>query len=358
MRNKVYNLETEHKQRITHFKKQTEHKNKLNAEKVRLQLEIENIKDKKRKLQKQERLAELKSQIENITVDKDKRDYFKQTSKLLYDYYVDSNVENIDMDTKDKPGSLGNIISVVSSSNKSEIFDKYMSTLYSDHEINVNMMQNKERTCDCGNELTTKRSEGELVCMGCGQSYDDIIDSEKRAYKNVPPDVTYFAYKRMNHLNELLAQFQGKENTNITLDTYELIRDELKKRRFYDYDKLTPLMIRKILKKLKLTHYYDHVPHIIHKLNGKPILTINHETEQKIRGMFTQLQEPFVECRPKNRHNFLNYSYTLYKIFELLGLDEFLHCFVLFKNSEKLYIHDCIWKCICSKLQWEFLKTI
>lgn len=361
MSRKGSNLEIEHKKKINMFHKQLEKKNKLNASKVRLNIELQKTTNKIKKTQIEEKIDIVNTQIAEITVDKDKRDYFKKTSKLLYDYYINPNTEHITDEYEEKPlksGSLHDILQIISSSNKLEIYDKYMSIIHSDYEVDINKMYVPDKICECGNEMILNRSSGECLCTVCGSSYDDIIDSEKRAYKNVPPDITYFAYKRMNHLNEMLAQFQGKENANITSDTYDLIKNELKKQRHTNLNILTPLLIRKILKKLKLTQYYDHVPYIIHKINGLPILTINHETEQKIRGMFTQIQEPFVSCRSKNRQNFLSYPYTLYKIFQLLGLDEFLHCFVLLQSPERLYEHDRIWKCICDALSWETYDTI
>ena len=43
---------------------------------------------------------------------------------------------------------------------------------------------------------------------------------------------------------------------------------KLKKR--IDNGDLTPSKVREILKKLKKNKYYEHVPHIINKLNGLP----------------------------------------------------------------------------------------
>ena len=81
-------------------------------------------------------------------------------------------------------------------------------------------------------------------------------------------------------------------------------------------------------------------------------------TEEKLRTMFKEIQTPFMKHCPKDRKNFLSYSYVLHKFVELLGLDEFLPCFPLLKSREKLLQQDRIWKQICQELKWEFIKSI
>lgn len=347
---KLYNLESEHKKMLLLFKKKTELKAKLNAERIRL-LALP-IQDENTKL----KIKELTKNIDEIKVEEEQKQYFLKASKLLYDYYKKDNVDNTEK--KESTGTIHDMIHVVKTSNKALILEKYMNNVNSQHETNIIEIDNNHNICECGVELTLKRSEGELVCMKCGKSNDYVIDSEKKSYKNVPPDITYFAYKRINHFNELIAQFQAKETTNIPVELYNDIKKELKKQRITDLSKLTPEDLRKILKKIKMTQYYDHIPHILHKLNGKPILTLSREMEHKLRSMFKDLQEPFVECCPDNRNNFLNYSYTFYKLFELLELDEFLDCFPKLISKEKRFNMDIIWKCICQKLKWQFIKSV
>jgi hypothetical protein len=82
------------------------------------------------------------------------------------------------------------------------------------------------------------------------------------------------------------------------------------------------------------------------------------ELEEKLRLMFKEIQGPFMEVCPKNRTNFLNYSYVLHKFVELLGLDKYIEYFPLLKDREKLHQSDMIWKKICEKLGWHFIKSI
>jgi hypothetical protein len=113
--------------------------------------------------------------------------------------------------------------------------------------------------------------------------------------------------------------------------------------------------MKTILKKLRLNSYYEHIPHIMSKITGKPPPTINRETEEKLKNMFKEIQITFAKHKPDDRINFLSYSYTLHKMCELLELDEFLKCFPLLKSREKLRTQDKIWFLITKDLNWEML---
>ena len=80
--------------------------------------------------------------------------------------------------------------------------------------------------------------------------------------------------------------------------------------------------------------------------------------EEKLKKMFDKIQEPFEKHCPKDRINFLSYSYVLHKFFQLLELDDYVRCFPLLKSRTKLRIQDEIWKKICEELDWEFIPTI
>lgn len=116
--------------------------------------------------------------------------------------------------------------------------------------------------------------------------------------------------------------------------------------------------MKKVLKKLGLHQYYEHTTYIISKLSKIPPPTISRETEDKIRLMFRQIQPSFEKYCPKNRTNFLSYSYVLHKIFELLELDDFIKYFPLLKSRDKLKQQDKIWEMICNDLSWDFYPSI
>ena len=210
----------------------------------------------------------------------------------------------------------------------------------------------------CETEMVFYHNEATLGCPGCGYQDFILVDSEKPSYKDPPREISYFAYKKINHFNEWLAQFQAKESTDIPADVYENILAEIKKERITDPRTLKPQKLREVLKKLHLNKFYEHIPHILHRMNAFCAPTMSREMEDKLRYMFKEIQPSFIRHCPRGRSNFLSYSYVLYKFCQLLELDDFLPCFPLLKSHEKLYMQDNIWQKICVDLGWEFIRTI
>ena len=243
--------------------------------------------------------------------------------------------------------------------NKDTIYEKFM-LLIDKNYININNdnidvfdMCNK-----CMIEMLLNNNTGQLICPKCGMMENIIVDSDKPSFKEPPKEMTSFCYKRINHLNEFLAQFQAKETTDIPEDVYNEILMEIKKERITNMAVITPDKMRILLKKIKKNDYYEHIPYIINQLNGLPAPVIAPEIEEIIRGMFKAIQIPFEKYCPQKRKNFLSYNYVMYKFFELLELDEYLDCFQLLKSRTKLHQQDEIWKNICKDLNWEFIKSL
>ena len=242
--------------------------------------------------------------------------------------------------------------------NKEDLVRDYMRIIDPNNQ-NMNFYDRNYFICPtCNIEKNVVPSEGIMVCVQCGSVERIIIDSEKPSYKDPPHEVSYFAYKRINHFSEWLSQFQAKESTDIPQEVYDKILIEIRKERIKNPESLSHHKIREYLKKLKLNKYYEHVPHILNKINGISPPTVSREIEERLRFMFKEIQAPFIEVCPKNRKNFLSYSYVLHKFVELLGLNEYKKCFPLLKSREKLHQQDMIWKEICNRLGWPFHKSI
>lgn len=269
--------------------------------------------------------------------------------------------ENTESDTNNEEYIESANINEQPVKNKANLFSEYMVLVDSDYACEFKKhAYGKIRMCEtCNIEKTLINSDGILVCQKCGEVERIIIDSEKPNYKEaITENKTGYPYKRSNHLNEWLSQFQAKESIDIPDGIYDMIIAELRKNRIYDMKKLALQQMKKILKSLRLTQYYGHATYIISKLSGISPPTINRETEDKIRLMFRQIQVSFEKNCPKGRTNFLSYSYVLHKFFQLLELDEFVKYFPLLKSREKLKIQDEIWEKICYDLNWEYYPSI
>ena len=211
----------------------------------------------------------------------------------------------------------------------------------------------------CEVEMTFYQNEAKLGCPSCGHEEFILIDSEKPSYKDPPREITYFAYKKINHFNEWLAQFQAKENTDIPQDIIEAVLAEIRKERIRDPKKVKKEKIHQILQKLKLSKMYDHVQQIKNRIQQQmTTLVLSRENEERLQFMFKEIQPAFIKFCPKGRSNFLSYPYVLSKLCQLLEMDEFLPCFQLLKSREKLYQQDQVWQKICTEMGWQFIRSI
>ena len=213
-------------------------------------------------------------------------------------------------------------------------------------------------TCSkhCSGELIAVEQEGVKICNKCGQRSQFLLTNDKPSYKEPPKEVCFYAYKRINHFREILAQFQAKETTQIPEKVLEDIKSQIKKERITIKD-ITNLKAKDILKKLGYNKYYEHIPFIKEKLGIKPP-TMTQHLEDKLCSLFMDIQRPYAKHCPESRVNFLNYYYVLYKMCELLEEKQFLPYFPMLKDKVKRIEQDEIWKKICHELDWEFIPTV
>ena len=240
---------------------------------------------------------------------------------------------------------------------KKDLINEYMSNIddtilkseYNDYKI--------DKCKYCNLPFRLDMIEGYLMCEKCGNTEDTIIITDKSSYNDPPREISYFAYKRINHFNEWLAQFQAKETTEIPDTIYKDIYNELKKNMNLDLNHINYKQIREILKKLKYNKYYEHIPHIINIISGKKAPCLTRESEERLRSLFKEIQIPFIRNCPSSRKNFLSYSYVLHKFCELLEYDHLIDFFPLLKSREKLQQQDKIWESICKDLKWEYIPS-
>jgi len=331
-----------------------------------------------------ERDAEaLEKRMKSIEDGSDLLDYYLRSGDILYNYYdiqdqIQKGTQNFSAN-KAKPGSILAILEEVAQDE--EQGDAYKTSMLG--SANKGLQRNQllndylqledpsmaRNTADeyddpwtlcerCGNEMIMCLNEANLTCSKCGHQEFILVDSDKPSYKDPPREVSYYAYKKINHFNEWLAQFQAKESTEIPADIYDTILVQLKKERITNMSALKPTKLREILRKMKCSKYYEHIPHIINRLNGQNAPFMSREDEEKLRHMFREIQPSFKKHCPKGRRNFLSYGYVLYKFCELLEMDEYLACFPLLKNRDKLYLQDKTWQRICQEMRWSFIRTV
>jgi uncharacterized Zn finger protein (UPF0148 family) len=290
------------------------------------------------------------------------QEYYLKNMDLLDEYYKkqDTSSTGPTLQSKDANTFMKFFTAAVpceSGMSRKQMFDEYVQRMKLSNGPDVVQLMT-EHCVQCNVAREEISSEGILVCPMCGSEEYALVVSDFPSFRDPPKERNNYAYKKINHLNEILNQFQAKESTIIPEEVMNEVVLEIRKRRINNIADLTEEDIRQILKKLNRSKYYEHRAHILSRLNGNPPPTITPEIEEKIRAMFQDIQAPFLLYCPNDRTNFLSYSYILYKFFELLDLDEYKVFFPLLKSRDRLIAHDQIWKKICDYLQWEFITSV
>ena len=353
-------LDNKHNELLTKFNKNEveiipEYKQKILEIKNRLKSEKLNISDV---LDLKDEILDYKEKIKLL--ENEKKKYFLNNSKYIFDYF--ENKKEISEGT-----------------NKTKILNSFFKTKddKKDNEVNdMNsnlqkyMINNNEKYYDINNyiydtnickncnkgELIPVENEGVVICDKCHVSIKYIVEHDKPSYKEPPKEVCFYAYKRINHFREILAQFQAKESTQIPEEVIENIKNQIKKERI-DVKQINNKKAKEILKKLGYNKYYEHIPFIKDKLGIRPPI-MTPDLEETLCNLFMDIQAPYSKFCPDDRVNFLNYYYTVYKLCELLDQKQFLSYFPMLKDREKRMEQDEIWKKICAELDWEFIPTI
>ena len=366
---KSITLDGKHKEFLNEFSKNDNDRiPDLKAEKKELELKLENHNENltvEQKLDITDRIKEIKHIIKELKTKK--KEYFLDNSKFIFDYF--ENKKNIssgassDVSSKNKLLNTffkikqDDTLNTLNQTKNNNIVQKYLCNI-DDVFLDVNSFVCQTDICQyCyKGELIPLEDEGILICNNCSRNIPYLIENEKPSYKEPPKEVCFYAYKRINHFKEILAQFQGKETTQIPPEVIENIKLQIKKERI-ELEQITNQKTKEILKKLGFNKYYEHIPFIKDKLGIKPPV-MSPELEEILCNLFIELQSPYSKYCPDDRVNFLNYYYTAYKLCELLGETQYLQDFPMLKDREKRVEQDQIWKKICEELDWEFISTI
>ena len=354
-------LDNKHNELLEKFDKNEselipEYKEKIIKLKYRLNTEKLNVSDR---LDIKDDIKDLKKKI--VKLEKEKKDYFLNNSKYIFDYF--ENKKEISEGTN-KTTILNSFFKT-----KEEKVDK-TKNIMNNTNLQKYMINNNEKYYDINNyiydthicrncnkgELIPVENEGVVICDKCHVSLKYIVEHDKPSYKEPPKEVCFYAYKRINHFREILAQFQAKESTQIPDEVIENIKNQIKKERI-EISQINNKKAKEILKKLGYNKYYEHIPFIKDKLGIRPPI-MSPELEETLCNLFMDIQAPYSKFCPDDRVNFLNYYYTVYKLCELLDQRQFLSYFPMLKDREKRMEQDEIWKKICEELNWEFIATI
>jgi len=354
-------LDSKHSELIEKF-------NKIECETIPdLKIERINLKEKLKQTKNLEERLDIKDKINNIKLEikklkNEKKNYYLNNSKYIFEYF--ENKKDISKGNN-KTRLLDNFFNVKNTINnantdndeQNQNVQKYLSNI-DESFLDLNNFVVQTDICEYCNEgeMIPVDQEGILVCNKCSKNVKFLVENEKPSYKEPPKEVCFYAYKRINHFREIIAQFQAKETTKIPDEVLENIKIQIVKERI-PLEEISGSKAKEILKKLGYNKYYEHIPFIKDKLGIKPPV-MSQELEETLCNLFMEIQGPYSKYCPDDRVNFLNYYYTVYKLCELLDQREFLSYFPMLKDREKRIEQDEIWKKICEELDWEFISTV
>jgi len=312
------------------------------------------------KMELQDKILENVENIKNIN--KKKKQYLLDNSKYVFEYFENKkNVSNGEEHTQ-KNNKLDTFFKITDNTHQEaivneNIFQKYLSNIDNTYLDITKITVNCETCKACyKGEMIPIVDEGVLMCNICYVNIPYLIENEKPSYKEPPKEVCFYAYKKINHFKEILAQFQGKETTQIPVEVIEGLKQQIKKERI-EYSDLTYYKLKDLLKKLGYNKYYEHINFIKDKMGISPPI-FSQELEEILCNFFMEIQYPYAKHCPDYRVNFLHYYYVLYKLLELLDESQYIMEIPMLKDREKLLEQDNIWKHICKDLDWEFIDTI
>ena len=364
-KNNLFSLDTKHNEFINQFDiDEKEVLPKLYSELSRFnKILSSNTNNIECKMDIMDMIKDIKNKIKLL--EKRRLNYYLDNSTYIFDYF--ENKKSISQgETPNKNKMLHNFFKIrdesilepnkIAKKNKS-IFYKYLSNIDNSFIDTDDYLKQSDICSFCHKgEYIPMDDEGILMCNFCFNNKKFLIENDKPSYKDPPKEICFYAYKKINHFKEILAQFQGKETTLIPDSVIQNLLNQIKKERI-SISTLTYNDTKLLLKKLGYNKYYEHINFIKDKLGILPPI-ISQELEDTLCNFFMEIQYPYARHCPDYRVNFLHYYYVLYKLFELLNEKSYLKEIPMLKDREKLIEQDTMWRKICDELNWEFISTI
>lgn len=325
--------------------------------------ELKTCSDPDRMIFLQDNIREMKVKLRKCKADQ--KQYYLNNSKHLFEYFEAQedmtngvNQHHSKINTFFKIGA--NAVGGGKKPDKKKIdqvINEYMLNVNSEvFDINPYVVSVEMCTsCDVG-EMIPNEEDGILVCNKCSKTMSYLCEIEKPTFKEPPPEICCYTYRRSNHFKEIVAQFQGKETIFIPDPILNEIKAQIKKERLVLLD-LKYDGIKDILKKLRHNTLYEHIFYIMGKL-GIEIPLLSPEIEDKLFNAFNELQVPYrIVCQDPNsnyykRSNLLYYYFVLAKLLVHIGEPKYVGWCPVLKDVKLQLEQEDIWKKMKTILGW------
>jgi transposase-like protein len=164
--------------------------------------------------------------------------YMAKTAPFIKEYHHGENIHKTKTNTV-----AGVMLNSRKGVQREDIFNSYLAQVEEDFDRSeVTFCSIPDPVCKgCGKSFTKLFDESlsEEICTDCGTT--DYILGDEVGFKEeqeMEKNIIY-SYKRENHFNEWVSQFQAKESTSVPPEVIEELRLEFKKQKVKDLSEIT-----------------------------------------------------------------------------------------------------------------------
>jgi hypothetical protein len=219
--------------------------------------------------------------------------------------------------------------------------------VYNIDEINYDICSN------CKNKMIIQSNTSELLCINCGNIYTLIgsVFEDSQFYNQEGNRYRHGTYDPSRHCKFWIDRIQAKENTIIEDNIINKIKECIKRDRIENIKNISIKQFRIYLKQANLSKLNDHIPLIKKMITGYIPPQLTHNELHILFNYFDKATKTYDIIKPKEKSNSLYYPFLIYKILDLIIIDEYkkkelLSCIHL-QSYETLIDNDKIWKHIC-----------
>lgn len=237
---------------------------------------------------------------------------------------------------------------------KASLQNQYLLMMDKEYACSKSKLSMAKKCRKCNTDTIIIYNESIITCPKCGESEEIFIESDMPSQRETFAEKPKYPYKKLGHCIEKLNQFLCKGTANIPPEVFTKLNDEIEKNNMTN-EEVTITFLETMLKKHRLSEYYENIMYIYSKITGKPPQHISRDEYDLVLKMFKEAEEVYeLKYKPATRNNFLKYTFVLNKIFLTIGRPDIAEHFKLLKSPEKLKQQERIWQKICNDLGWKY----
>lgn len=223
------------------------------------------------------------------------------------------------------------------------------------NDVERDVTYDDPRCSRCDAVIDIDMRTGMETCHECGLAVYGKLGREIIPLEQ--PMHNKYQYLKVGHMKTILMRSQGKETIRIPEKVANDVKKQLSIERA-NLDEVDAFRVKRTLKKLGYTKWYDHMHHITRIVTNRPPHQFSRFEEELILSIFEHLVEPYELYRAPNQENFVYYYYALHKICQLLQYPKsVLRNFPLLQNLTKHRQKEAIWEKMMNYRGWPYYKS-